>query len=134
MRIILLFFVLILNLPLASNAQVVDENYDRLSTILILKQLHKENIPKLAVEKWYNRQADGSMDLRLLHKRGRYNADDYDSSLAQLIKRVNTNLKYYGNKLINKTYVILSEIHDIERARDRKKSKTHGYSADNHLI
>lgn len=98
----------------------------------ILESLKKEEIPKLIIEKWYSRESNGNMNLSLIHSRGRYNADDYDYSDAQLTKRGSTNLKDYGNKLIDKTYIIVSEIDDIESAREWKNSKSHGYTSKNH--
>lgn len=96
--------------------------------------LKSHEIPKALVAKWYNRKSDGSMNLELIHSRGRYNADDYEFTNAQLTKRGNAHLKDYGNKLIDKTYVVITEIRDIKSAREVKKSKYHGYTSHNNTF
>lgn len=116
----------VIYLPTRAKYAVDDEkrNY-------IINALQEKQIPRAIIEKWYNRTSDGNMDLKLIHKRGKYNADDYEFLEAQLKKRGDAAIKDYGNKLINKSYIIVSEIYDIENARNYKNVKAHGYSCKN---
>lgn len=116
---------------LPQNSKHLDMNSKLTKIYQVLKD---KKIPKAIIAKWYNRKKDGSMNLELIHSRGRYNADDYEYTNAQLTKRGNSYLKDYGNKLIDKTYIIVTEITDIQDARRRKKSKYHGFTSTNNTF
>jgi hypothetical protein len=81
------------------------------------------------VAKWFSRSKDGSFSVDLLQSRGLYNATDADVKAAGSSKLGMAKLMDSGEKLLNKSYVIVYDISDLiskEEFYNRldKKNKT----------
>jgi hypothetical protein len=83
-------------------------------TEAIRKELYNANVGRKIIAKWYNRQPDGTMDMELVHQRGRFTATDADFLKAQTSKRGNAALEDYGNRLVNLSYILVIHISDIK--------------------
>ena len=81
------------------------------------------------IAKWFSRRSDGSFGVELLQQRGLYNATDADVKAANSSKLGMATLMDSGEKLLNKSYVIVYDISDLitkEEYYNRldKKNKT----------
>jgi len=81
------------------------------------------------VAKWFSRRPDGSFSVELLQARGLYNATDADVKAANSSKLGIAKLMDSGEKLLNKSYIIVFDVSDMiskEEYYNRldKKNKT----------
>ena len=81
------------------------------------------------VAKWFSRRSDGSFSVELLQSRGLYNATDADVKAANSSKLGLAKLMDSGEKLLNKSYIIVYDVSDLiskEEFYNRldKKNKT----------
>jgi len=83
----------------------------------LIKELESLSIGRQIIAKWYNRKSDGTMDMELVHQRGRFSATDADFLKAQTSKRGNAMLEEFGNRLVNLSYVLIVDIQDIKTAK-----------------
>lgn len=100
---------LLLN-PSFTRNTVPDNNLQK----AIENDLMSIEVGKKIISKWYNRKPDGSMDMELVHERGRFTATDADFLRAQTSKRGNAALEEFGNRLINLSYILVVDINDIK--------------------
>ena len=86
----------------------------------ILDLLTKQGIGRKIVAKWFNRQANGMMNLDYVHQSGLYNATDQDVKMAVAAKRGDAFLKDAGQNLVNKTSVLVLVPYDVKSKDDSK--------------
>lgn len=91
--------------------------------------LMQKQVSKSIVSKWYNRKDDGSMDLDLIFDRGTFNATDAQYIKAQATKRGENILKDYGNRLIEKSYILVLDYQNIQNMKEAKVEKMKGWKA-----
>ena len=96
----------------------------------IQKDLNNANVGRDIIAKWYNRQADGTMDMELVHQRGRFTATDADFLLAQTSKRGNAALEDFGNRLVNLSYILVIDISNIKTMAEAGYKGTKGWQAN----
>lgn len=91
--------------------------------------LLQQGVSKAIVNKWYNRKDDGSMDLDLIFDRGMFNATDAAYIKAQATKLGDNILKDYGNRLIEKSYILVLDYQNIQTMKEAKIEKMKGWKA-----
>ena len=91
--------------------------------------LMQKGVSKAIVSRWYNRKDDGSMDLDLIFDRGMFNATDAAYIKAQATKRGESALKDYGNRLIERSYIMVLDYQSIVNLREAKVKDTKGWKA-----
>ena len=96
----------------------------------IANSLKGVGIAKDIVAKWYNRKPDGSMNMDLVHERGRFSATDADFLRAQTSKRGNAALEEFGNRLINLSYILVLDIKNVKTMAEAGVEKTKGWQAN----
>ncbi len=94
--------------------------------------LLQQGVSKAIVNKWYNRKDDGSMDLDLIFDRGMFNATDAAYIKAQATKLGDNILKDYGNRLIEKSYILVLDYQNIQSMKEAKIEKMKGWKATVH--
>ncbi|MBK9146723.1 MAG: hypothetical protein IPM12_02750 [Flavobacteriales bacterium] len=72
------------------------------------------------VGKWFNRDAEGGMDTKLIQERGRYSQDDMDR-MIQLHSQVDRS-GAQGWQLLDLTYVVVYDVTKVEYRRDAVKT------------
>ena len=101
-----------------NDVKLTDEQKERRKLIKSLKGADKTiekyfNENKIAnkmVAKWFNMQADGTMDFDLIGERGQYDATALDVKKADMMsKSINTQLQDAGIELIDKSFVIINK-------------------------
>jgi FtsZ-binding cell division protein ZapB len=117
------------------DSRLLKASFDRSSAAFnmkeaILKDLKNANVARNIIAKWYNRKADGSMNMELVHKRGRFNATDGDFLKANTSKRGNAALEDYGNRLVNLSFVLVVDISDIKTMAEANVKGQKGWKAN----
>jgi hypothetical protein len=95
----------------------------------IINDLNINNVGKQIISKWYNRKVDGTMDMDLVHERGRFTATDADYLRAQTSKRGNAALEEFGNRLINRSYILVIDLKDIKTMAEAGTKGMTGWQA-----
>ncbi|MDX9845473.1 MAG: hypothetical protein RBT74_00705 [Tenuifilaceae bacterium] len=95
----------------------------------MLNELKSANVGRKIIAKWYNRQPDGTMDMELVHHRGRFTATDGDFLRAQTSKRGNAALEEFGNRLINLSYILVVDISNIKTMAEAGYKGQKGWQA-----
>ena len=95
----------------------------------LLNELKSANVGRKIIAKWYNRQPDGTMDMELVHHRGRFTATDGDFLRAQTSKRGNSALEEFGNRLINLSYILVVDISNIKTMAEAGYKGQKGWQA-----
>ena len=93
-------------------------------------ELIREDIARRAIAKWYNRQKDGSMDMELVHHRGRFAATDADFVVASSTTRGDAALQDLGNQLVNKSFVLILDLRNIVSMETNRNDELRGWKAD----
>ncbi len=96
----------------------------------LLNELKSANVGRKIISKWYNRQSDGTMDMELVHQRGRFTATDADFLRAQTSKRGNAALEEFGNRLINLSYILVIDISNIKTMTEAGYKGQKGWQAN----
>ncbi len=96
---------------------------------VIESYLLSKGVANAIVSKWYNRKEDGAMDLELVFDRGMFNATDAAYIKAQATKRGESMLKDYGNRLIEKSYILLLDYQNVMNMKEAKIEKMKGWKA-----
>ena len=105
-----------------NDVKLTDEQKERRKLIKSLKGADKTiekyfNENKIAnkmVAKWFNMQANGTMDFDLIGERGQYDATALDVKKADMMsKSINTQLQDAGVELIDKSFVIINKFRFI---------------------
>lgn len=81
----------------------------------ILQKLDNNHYPRQIISFWYNRTDDGLMDMELIHERGMMNATVDDVMRNQVTTRGNWALMDYGNRLIERSYIIVMDFTELKR-------------------
>ncbi len=81
---------------------------------LLIKDMDRLSVGRMILAKWYNRKPDGTMDMDLVHQRGRFTATDADVLRAQTSKRGNAALEEFGNRLINQSFIQVIDLVDLK--------------------
>lgn len=113
---------------------LLDPTTDRTSMGLnmqnaLLQTLKSANVGKNIISKWYNRKPDGFMDMELVHERGRFTATDADFLKAQTSKRGNAALEEFGNRLVNRSYILVVDISNIKTMTEAGYKGQRGWQA-----
>jgi hypothetical protein len=88
------------------------------------------NVGRELISKWYNRQPDGTMNMELIHQRGRFTATDADFLRAQTSKRGNAALEDFGNRLVNLSYVLVVDLQNVQTMEEAKVTNMKGWKAN----
>ena len=93
-----------------------NRRYNRFENITdpLQNSVERDDIARVIVEKWFNRQENGLMDMELVHKLGRYTVNDEQVLKAGANIRGEAVLKDLGEKLLNRSYLLLIRVRDIE--------------------
>ncbi len=94
---------------------------------LILENLISKRVANDIVAKWYSMDKDGKMSLDLIHSRGMFNATDEAYLQAKTTKRGNAQLEDYGNRLIDRSYVVVIDYYDIKTMEEAKVKDMRGW-------
>lgn len=97
---------------------------------LILEQLKKDRVGNEIVAKWYSMNKEGLMSLDLVHSRGMFNATDETFLQAKTTKRGNSQLEDYGNRLIDRSYILVFDFHDIKTMEEAKIKDYKGWKSN----
>lgn len=81
---------------------------------VIEKYFKDEQIAKKLVAKWYNRQADGSVDGSLISERGAFNASFLDVKTAAASNIGKGLISAAGEELLSNTFVVVSTMKFVE--------------------
>ena len=65
------------------------------------------------VAKWFDRKADGTMDMNLIGQRGSYNATEMAAKIASNSARGSASLADAGEELIGNTFVVVSKLNFV---------------------
>ncbi|MDD2563656.1 MAG: hypothetical protein PHU27_05520 [Salinivirgaceae bacterium] len=76
--------------------------------------LKEKNIAKGMVAKWFNRKADGTFDMSLIHERGSYDASAMSVQLASGSIRGMSILQDAGEELIKNTFVVINRMRFVK--------------------
>lgn len=82
--------------------------------IRINKYIAEQKLAHQLVAKWFNRDAQGKFNMRLIQERGFYNATDLDAKVAAGQARGLAALGDAGEELINYTFVVFSQLKFVE--------------------
>jgi hypothetical protein len=85
------------------------------------------NVGLQQLSAWFNRKADGTMDMDLVHFRGEYNATDEALHTAAATKRGREELRNMGEALIANTYIMLCDYTNVRY--ERSSSDFHYYES-----
>ncbi|NCA84102.1 MAG: hypothetical protein EOM83_00835 [Clostridia bacterium] len=107
------------------NKNFKDLSYDA-KKIELKKYLDKEGIGRKMIAKWFSRQPDGMFNLDYIHQCGLYNASDQDVMMSGAAKRGEAVLFDAGEKLVNKTYVLVISPKELIYSDDKT---SHGWSS-----
>ncbi|HPI71638.1 MAG TPA: hypothetical protein PLF99_09925, partial [Tenuifilaceae bacterium] len=97
---------------------------------MLLNELNNMNVGRQLIAKWYNRQPDGSMNMELIHKRGRFTATDADFLKAQTSKRGNAALEDFGNRLINLSHILVIDLQNVKTTEELEIKNMKGWQAN----
>ncbi len=89
------------------------------------KVLDKQGIGRKMIAKWFSRQDNGMFNLDNIHQCGLYNASDQDVLMSGAAKRGEAVLFDAGEKLVNKTYVLVISPYDLKYTDDKTQ---HGWN------
>jgi len=109
-----------------STSGVVDPEANELP-ISINKYLKEAKVANQLVARWYNRQPDGSFDMKLIGERGYYNATEMEANVGKSSARGVASLADAGEELIKNTFVVVSKFffisNEIAAAKIRDVAK-----------
>lgn len=88
--------------------------------------LNQENLGLDIIATLFNRQPDGTMDIRLMEERGLYNANDEDFFQSAATKRGVDRLKDFGETLIAYSYVTVLDYQNIRYEHSTKDGDEKG--------
>jgi len=80
----------------------------------IQKYIDSTKLGNQIVAKWFNRSADGKLDMSLIQERGYYNATELEAGIAKGQTRGLSSLADAGEELINNTFVVFSKLTFVE--------------------
>ena len=105
--------------------QILDK-FDIEKSKKILELLQKEKVASKIMAKWFNKTPDGKFDMNLVYERGLYNATDAEYNDAKYTHRgITTELKDAGQRLVDKSYVLVIDFGNILTFEQFDKIKTY---------
>lgn len=96
----------------------------------IKQSIESKKIANDIISKWYSRKDDGMMSMDLIEERGMFNATDAAVIQSQSTKRGNSMLKDYGNRLINRSYILVLDYKEVKTMAEAKIPKAKGWTAN----
>ncbi|TKC12829.1 hypothetical protein FA048_04220 [Pedobacter polaris] len=78
--------------------------------LVIDKFIKDKKVANQLIAKWFNRQADGSFDMKLVGERGSYNASEMEANIAKGSARGTASLADAGEELIKNTFVVFTKL------------------------
>ncbi|MDP3451604.1 MAG: hypothetical protein Q8R90_01505 [Bacteroidales bacterium] len=96
---------------------------------LILEAIQKKRVANDIVAKWYSMNSDGMMTLDLIHSRGMFNATDEAYLQSKTTKRGNAQLEDYGNRLIDRSYIVVIDYYDIKTMQEANVKDSRGWKS-----
>ena len=96
---------------------------------LILDALKSKRVANEIVAKWYSMDSEGMMNLELIHSRGMFNATDEAYLQAKTTKRGNAQLEDYGNRLIDRSYIVVIDYYDVKTMQEAEVKDSKGWKA-----
>lgn len=90
----------------------------------IKNHLNEQKVGRDVISKWYARQDDGTMTMDLIFDRGMFNATDAAFIKAQSTKLGNAVLQDYGNRLIERSYILVLDYESVQTMKEAKMEKT----------
>ena len=109
------FFTNPLANPVLRFTNTRDPETNRIHQKIIMDNLIEKEYAREIIAFWYNRTKEGYMDMDLIHDRGMMNATVEDVMRNQVTTRGNLALMDYGNRLIEKSYLITMDFTDLRR-------------------
>ncbi len=94
-------------------SQFLTPSVHTLVTDKIGKALVEGKYSNDVIAKWFSRKPDGAFGVELLQERGLYNSTDADVKAASSSKLGMTKLMDSGEKLLNKSYLIVFDVSDL---------------------
>lgn len=85
--------------------------------------LDSVGIARAVVAKWFNRDAKGAFDMKLVAERGQYNASEMDASIAKKSKKGLAILADAGEELIANTFILISDYKYVNKEEVAAKAK-----------
>lgn len=107
--------------PFSRNASAISDD--------IKNYLNGQKVGRQVISKWYARQSDGSMSMDLIFDRGMFNATDAAYIKAQSTKLGNAVLQDYGNRLIERSYVLVLDYESVKTMKEAKMPKMKGWKS-----
>lgn len=95
----------------------------------IKNYLNEQKVGRSVISKWYARQSDGTMTMDLIFERGMFNATDAAFIKAQSTKLGNAVLQDYGNRLIERSYVLVLDYESVKTMKEAKMPKMKGWKS-----
>ena len=84
----------------------------------IKKKLADDNYPLKVIKYWWKIDDQGNYSLETIKQRGFYNATDWDVEKADAEKRGRAALADAGVKLINRSYILVLDFHNIKTMKE----------------
>lgn len=81
----------------------------------IANYLEEKKVARDMVAKWFNRTAKGTFDMKLIARRGSYNASEMDVKIAKSSKRGLAMLSDAGEELIANTFVVVNDFDYVNK-------------------
>jgi len=78
------------------------------------KYISESKLANRLVAKWFNKSADGKMDMSVIQERGFYNASEMEASIAKGQTRGTSSLGDAGEELIRNTFVTFTRLNFYE--------------------
>ncbi len=97
------------------------------------KFLKDKSIAKGMVAKWFNRKADGTFDMSLIHERGSYDASAMSVQLASGSIRGMSMLQDAGEELIKNSFVVINRMRFVKNEPIARAVKEIAYIAADQL-
>ncbi|TVQ16306.1 MAG: hypothetical protein EA361_04325 [Bacteroidetes bacterium] len=117
------------NLFLRQDFRIESESTSE-TAVTFHNELIREDIARRVIAKWYNRQQDGTMDMELVHQRGRFTATDADFFVASSTRRGDAALQDLGNRLVNRSFVLILDLRNIVSMDITGNEELRGWKAD----
>ncbi len=109
------FFINPLAEPIVRYSRVRNDKNRVIHQQHILKTFEEKDYAQEIVSFWYNRTEEGYMDMERIHERGIMNATVEEVMRNQVTTRGNWALMDYGNRLIEKSYIIVMDFTELKR-------------------
>ncbi len=96
---------------------------------LIKQSLVQNKVPNGIIATWYAMNSDGMMSQDLIHERGMFNATDDAFLKSKTTKRGNAELEEYGNRLINRSYILILDYTNLYTMEELKQPSYRGWKS-----